>query len=304
MGRCAGLLRLPGRRRPAAVRGGADHGRRPGGVGDDARLPRLRRRRRTAHPVPDLAQHQHRGRRRAAERTVRLQHPAPLEHRAPVPGGPGQRGPRRADRAPHHPRRLRALAADRRAGARHRRRQRHVPDRHPHRRLRRRHGRHVRRPGRRTRPDLRLADLLPDDPPGRRPGRHADRRRGPAARPVRHAAAGRSGVPARGRRRHRDGGHQLGRAAHRQRQRRHQHLRDGRARARAQPGAPRAGPGHHPGRRPGGDGALQQRRQRAQRLGRPVRRVRRRRRRRRRHRRRSSRRCSAPRWTARRTAAG
>ena len=52
---------------------------------------------------------------------------------------------------------------------------------------------------------------------------------------------------------------------------------------RAQPRAPRTGPGHHPGRRPGGDGALQQRGQRAERLGRTVRRVRRGR--------------SAPRWT-------
>ena len=33
-----------------------------GRVRDDARLPRLRRRRRTAHPVPDLAEHQHRAR--------------------------------------------------------------------------------------------------------------------------------------------------------------------------------------------------------------------------------------------------
>ena len=52
------------------------------------------------------------------------------------------------------------------------------------------------------------------------------------------------------------------------------HLRHGRARAGARPGAPRAGPGHHAGRRPGGDGALQQRGQRAGRLGRAVRRVR------------------------------
>ena len=37
------------------------------------------------------------------------------------------------------------------------------------------------------------------------------------------------------------------------------HLRHGRARARARPGAPRTGPGHHAGRRPGGHGALQQR---------------------------------------------
>ena len=37
------------------------------------------------------------------------------------------------------------------------------------------------------------------------------------------------------------------------------HLRHGRARARARPGAPRTRPGHHAGRRPGGDGALQQR---------------------------------------------
>ena len=61
-------------------------------------------------------------------------------------------------------------------------------------------------------------------------------------------AAGGTAVPTRGRRRHRDGGHQLRRAAHRQRQRRHQHLRDGRPGTRTEPGAPPAGPGHHPGR--------------------------------------------------------
>ena len=44
VGRPAGLLRLPSGRRAAAVRGGVDRGRWPRGVGDDARLPRLRRR--------------------------------------------------------------------------------------------------------------------------------------------------------------------------------------------------------------------------------------------------------------------
>ncbi len=83
-----------------------------------------------------------------------------------------------------------------------------------------------------------------------------------------------------------------------QRQRRHQHLRDGRARARAEPRAPRTRPGHHPGRRPGGDGALQQRRQRAGRLGGRVRRVRRRARAAAADRTPSSRRCSPPRSTA------
>ena len=113
------------------------------------------------------------------------------------------------------------------------------------------------------------------DPARRGAGRRAHRRRREAARPDRAAAGRRPDVPARGRRRDGHGRHQFGGAAHRERQRRHEHLRDGRARARAQPGASRAGSGHHSGRRPGGDGALQQRGQRAELLGRSVRGVRR-----------------------------
>ena len=48
LGRAAAVLRRPGRRRAAALRRRADHGRRARRLGDDARLPRLRRRRRAA----------------------------------------------------------------------------------------------------------------------------------------------------------------------------------------------------------------------------------------------------------------
>ena len=149
VGRPAGLLRLPRRRRPAAVRSGVDRGRRARGVGDDARLPRIRRRRRTARPVPDLAQHQHRRGRRNAECTVRAQHPAPLEHRAPVPGDVGRRGARRSDRTADDAGRVRALDADRRTGPRRGRCQRHVSAVRG-RRVRRGHDHRLRRSGRRT----------------------------------------------------------------------------------------------------------------------------------------------------------
>ncbi len=68
---------------------------------------------------------------------------------------------------------------------------------------------------------------------GRPAGRRADRRGRCPPRPLRRAAARRGPVPARGRRRHRHGRHVLGRSAHRQRQRRYEHLRDGRAGAAA-----------------------------------------------------------------------
>ena len=116
-------------------------------------------------------------------------------------------------------------------------------------------------------PGLRLAELLPEVLSAGASGRRADRRGCCAARPVGHAPARRPAVPARGRRRHRHGRHVLGRAAHRQCQRRHEHLRDGRARAAARARPPRTRPGHHAGGRPRGDGALQQRRERARRLG-------------------------------------
>ena len=123
-------LRRTGGRRPGALRRGTDDGRRARHLGDDARLSGPRRRRRTADPVPDLAQHQHRRRGRAADRAVRLQHPAPVERGAPLPGHAQRRGARRPDQPADHPRRVRARTADRRAGARGRRCQRHVPDRH------------------------------------------------------------------------------------------------------------------------------------------------------------------------------
>ena len=262
LGRGAAELRGPGRRRAATPRGRAGRSRRPGRVGDDARLPRVRRRRCAAHAVPHLAQHEHGPGGRAAQRGVRRQHPAPVERRAPLPGDPGRRGARRPARPPDHPGRLRALAAHRREGPRRRRRQRHVPDR--------------RAPPAGTTPrcwpgstswpprpgsSWTLAELLPAIAVAGRPaGTLTDSGR-EAARPDRAAAPRHPALPARGRRGHGDGRHQLGRPAHRQRLRRDVHLRHGRARARARPGAPRTGPGHHAGRRPGGDGALQQRRQ-------------------------------------------
>ena len=88
--------RGPGRRRAATPRGRAGHGRRPRRLGDDARLPRVRRRRCAAHAVPHLAQHEHGPGGRAAQRGVRLQHPAPVERRAPLPGDPRRRGARRS----------------------------------------------------------------------------------------------------------------------------------------------------------------------------------------------------------------
>ena len=123
-------------------------------------------------------------------------------------------------------------------------------------------------------PGLHLADLLPEALPAGREAGRADRRGRRAARPLGGAPARRRVLPARGRRRHRHGRDELGRAADRQRQRRHEHLRDGRARAAPRARPPRARPRHHAGRRPRGDGALQQRRERARSVGGPVRAVR------------------------------
>ena len=219
-------------------------------------------------PFPDLAEHQHRRGRRATERRVRAQHPAPVERRAPLSGHLGRRGSCRSDRAPDHAGRLRPLAAHRSEGARHRRRQRHVPHRY-----RRRQATTPRcSPSSISSPprpaaDLRLADLLPTI---RLAGEQAGELTESGAKlldPTGRLRPGAPDVPTRGRRRNRHGGHQFRRAAYRERQRRHQHLRDGRARGRTQPSPPRAGPGHHSGRGSGGDGALQQRGQRTRTLG-------------------------------------
>ena len=200
---------------------------------------------------------------------------------------------RRPDRPPDHAGRLRALAAHRRAGPRHRRRQRHVPDRRRDRRLRRHDARPVRPAGRRGRgradagrPAARHRGRRPS-----RPARSPRRARGCSTRPGGCARASRCArrraTPA------------PGMVATNSVAPRTGNVSAGTSifamvvlERRARPGAPRAGPGHHAGRRPGGDGALQQRRQRARRLGRAVRRVRPRAGRRRRRRRRSSRRCS------------
>ena len=233
LGRAPAVLRRPGRRRPAAVRRRADHGRRARRLGHDARLSRLRRRRRAADPVPDLAQHQHRRGRRAAERGVRPQHPAPVERRPPVPGDPERRGSRRPDRAPDHAGRLRPLAA-------------HRASRCSASATPAACSRSTSPPAATTprcwpsstswspRPASTLTAGRPaaHDPARRGAGRRAHRRRAPKLLdPTGRLQAGRPDVPARGRRRDRHGGHQLGRPAHRQRQRRHQHLRHGRARA-------------------------------------------------------------------------
>ena len=124
-------------------------------------------------------------------------------------------------------------------------------------------------------PGLRVADLLPEVLPA---GRQAGQLTAEGAALLDPSGALRPGaaaLPARGRRRHRHGRDELRRPAHRQRQRGHEHLRDGRARAPARARPPRARPRHHAGGRPRGDGALQQRRQRARGLGGPVRAVRR-----------------------------
>ena len=97
--------------------------------------------------------------------------------------------------------------------------------------------------------------------------RRTHRRRCCAARPERHAEVGRCAVPAGGRRRHRHGRDGVSRSPHGPRQRGHEHLRDGRAGAAAQRCAPRARRRDDSVRRPGRDGALQQRRERARRLG-------------------------------------
>ena len=179
-----------------------------------------------------------------------------------------------ADLVPHDARRVRALAAHRPQGDRRRRRLGDVPDRLRDERLRRRAARAVRRARRATaRPACTSPPCCPRSLPAGERRRQADRR-GRRACSTRSGALrpGVAALPARGRRRHRHGRDELGRAAHRQRQRRHEHLRDGRARAAPRARPPRARPGHHPGRRPRGDGALQQRRERARSVGRPVRR--------------------------------
>ena len=85
-------------------------------------------------PFPHLAQHDHRPGSRSADRGVRLQHPAAVEHRAPVPGDAEQRGTPAAAALFHNAGRVRALEADRPQGAGRGRRFGHVPDRQ------RRHG--------------------------------------------------------------------------------------------------------------------------------------------------------------------
>ena len=225
-------------------------------VRDDARLSGLRCRRRAAHAVPHVAQHQYRRGGRAVECGVRAQHPhrwsiahlyqailngedhvGRLAHLTTLGGYvhwqlTGEKVLGVGDASGMFPidvstggydatmlARFDRLAAE--AGA-----------------------------------DLTLAGLLPAIKVAGQPaGRLTEA--GAAARPDGSAAAGSPAVPARGRRRYGDGRHQLGRAAYRQRLGRHEHLRDGRARAAARACAPGIGPGHHPGGRPGRDGALQ-----------------------------------------------
>ena len=137
--RPAGGLRRPRRRGAAAATAcEPDDLRRDRRLGDDARLPRLRRRRRAARAVPHLAQHLDGPGRGRAQRALRREHPAALVDRPPAPGGARRRGARPRHRLRHDPRRLRALAAHRPQGARRRRRLRHVPDRRGDARLRRR----------------------------------------------------------------------------------------------------------------------------------------------------------------------
>ena len=123
-----GLCR-PDRRCRATLRRAPRDVRRDRRLGDDARLPRLRRRRRAARSVPHVAQHDDRSRRRRAHRAVRVQHPAALVGRAPLSGGARRGAARAGGEFPHDARRLCALEAHRAQGAGRRRRFGHVPDR-------------------------------------------------------------------------------------------------------------------------------------------------------------------------------
>ena len=147
----AGRLRRPRRRCRAALRCGPRDDRRDRRLGDDARLPRVRRRRRAARAVPHLAQHDHRPGCGRAVRTVRHEHPAAVVDRPPPPGRARRRAARSRGAVPHHARRLRALAAHRAQGARRRRRLGHVPDRFRDQGLRPGARAPVRRPRRRHR---------------------------------------------------------------------------------------------------------------------------------------------------------
>ncbi len=157
---------------------------------DDARLPRVRQGRRDAGAVPHLAEHQHLRGPQEAFRAVPVQHPGALVHRPPVPGGAQQGRARRQGRVLHHARRLRALEAHRQEGARRRRRLRHVPDRSDHPHLRNRIHREVQRAAGSRRAAVEALRPAAGTAGRRHPGRHADRRRRQAARPVRHPSAG------------------------------------------------------------------------------------------------------------------
>ena len=233
LGRASAVLCRSRCRRGAAVRRRADRGRCARRLGNDARLPGLRRRRRAADAVPDLAEHQHRRGRRKVEPALRAQHPPSVERRPSVPGDPERRRSSRSAPAPDDVGRLRARPTHRGAGARHRRRQWHVPDRHQLGKLRRAAAGPVRPTGRRGRREAVVGRAAAYHPPRRGTGRRTQRTGREADRPDRAPTAGRGDVPARGGRRDRHGRHQLRGSAHRQRQRRNEHLRDGRSRARA-----------------------------------------------------------------------
>ena len=227
-------VRRPGRRRRPAPRYAPGDDRRDRRLRDDARLPGLRRGRPAARAVPHVAQHHDRGRLGRAHRAVRRQHSAALVHRSPASGRARRGTARPGGAVPHDARRLRALAADGPQSARGRRRVRHVPDRCGDEGLRRRAHRALRRAGRAARAG-RHRGAASGGARGRAAGRRAERRGGGPARPVRSAAPRHPVLPAGGRCRHRHGRDQCGRSAHRQRQRRHEHLRDGRARAARSP---------------------------------------------------------------------
>ena len=148
----AGRLRRPGRRRRAALRRAPRDVRRDRRLGDDARLPRLRRRRRAARAVPHLAQHDDRAARRPSSPSCS----APTSRCA----GRSRTCTRRCSttsRTSPQVRFLTTLAGyvhwqlTGPQGARRRRRVGHVPDRLRDERLRRRAARAVRRPRRRAR---------------------------------------------------------------------------------------------------------------------------------------------------------
>ncbi len=270
----AGRLPRPLRRGARPLRRAAAHDRRHRLQRHDARLPALRQGRQAARPLPHLAQHHDRRRRpRSSPGCSGFNIPQRWSIAHLDQAILNKEAARQGHRLSDHAGRLRALAADGREGDGRRRGLGHVPHRQQHQRLRRAHA----RPGGRALcrgGDAVAAGRHPaQGARGGRSGRRAHRRRRQADRPQRAAAGGHPALPARGRCRHRHGGHQQRGGAHRQRLRRHLRLCHDRPGEAPVAGLPRDRHGHHALRQAGGDGAQQQLHHRPQRLGRPLRRI-------------------------------